>query len=308
MLLAFVRQGQADKIMVIGGDDDLDVVASVEIVDLLNPTATCSPVAEYPYPIYSLTAGFVDGQVIACGGEVVYKDPMDTCFTIGRDLAEWKPSQPLPYGYAKGLRSSMLGGKWVITGGAYRLQEVLSYEEGIFSPLEALPIGKTDHCQVSINDTQFFLAGGFTTELNDRDSEQSFFFNMDTSEYIQIEDMPSTLEFTACGLVESRQFGREVVVVGHERTYILSLSTLQWRDGPAFSADGSVNYWGYSQLGEDTFILVGGRGVMGLHYALDSIYSFDQKNYQWTLQEAKLDVGRFYPGVVALPDDFVECV
>jgi len=97
-------------------------------------------------------------------------------------------------------------------------------------------------------------------------------------------------------------------LVGNERTHILSLSTLQWRDGPALIADGSFNHWGYSQLGEETLILVGGRSLTGTYDALSAIYSFDGENYQWTLQEAKLDVARYYLGVVALPDNFVECV
>ncbi len=53
----------------------------------------------------------------------------------------------------------------------------------------------------------------------------------------------------------------------------------------------------------DTFLLVGGGPLRPR-----SIYEFDRLNYGWILKTQRLQKSRtWYPGVIAVPSDFVYC-
>ncbi len=75
-----------------------------------------------------------------------------------------------------------------------------------------------------------------------------------------------------------------------------------WRTGPSLA---SFDQASYAQFG-DTFVVVGGEDPGD--NSIDTIYQFDHINYDWILMDQRLEVPRKnYPGIVAVPDEFVTC-
>ncbi len=96
--------------------------------------------------------------------------------------------------------------------------------------------------------------------------------------------------------------GIEGVIIEDGGTEIFNLRDEEWKTGPSVE---SFERAGYAQIG-DTFVVVGGQDFFG--DAIDTIYKFDHINYEWILMSQRLEVPRWgYPGVVAVPDDFVTC-
>ncbi len=104
-----------------------------------------------------------------------------------------------------------------------------------------------------------------------------------------------------CGLIKNPENGAEVVIVEDGVPEIFNFKEEAWRTGPTV---GEFDYAGYAQI-RDTFVEVGGNTDA---VELDSIYKFDHINYDWILMSQRLQVPRdYYPGVVAVPDEFVTC-
>ncbi len=90
-----------------------------------------------------------------------------------------------------------------------------------------------------------------------------------------------------------------MIVVEDGVTEIFNFRDEEWRTVESF------DWAGYAQIG-DTFVVVGGEN--DAYEAIDTIHKFDHINYEWILMSQRLQVPRdIYPGVVAVPDEFVTC-
>jgi len=105
---------------------------------------------------------------------------------------------------------------------------------------------------------------------------------------------------TACGVVK----GADIVVARARDTYVYSLQSNLWRQGPPLARN--LRLLASTQIGQ-TFSAVGGVDD-DVPAAVDDIYRFDEDSYTWILEEAKL-LHQPKSGVAAvtLPDDFIPC-
>ncbi len=107
----------------------------------------------------------------------------------------------------------------------------------------------------------------------------------------------------SCGLINNPENGIEVVIVEDGVTEIFNFGNGEWKTGPMVE---HFYYAGYAQIG-DTFVVVGGYSLDESDYS-DRIYKFDHINYEWIMMSQRLQVSRsYYPGVFAVPDEFVTC-
>ncbi len=100
--------------------------------------------------------------------------------------------------------------------------------------------------------------------------------------------------YPSCGLINSPENGLEVVLAGYGTSEIFNVDSGVWREGP----DLPNLYLATSAQIGNTFVIVGGYDGFGF---LDTIYSFDEVNYEWIELPQKLQRVKQDPGVVALP-------
>jgi len=126
--------------MVIGGWIDPIRTAEVEIIDLDNPSATCPSVQDYEIGINRLTATYIDGKVLACGGLDIFGTSW-SCFELGQDLL-WYEINSMPTGVNHDMKSSNIDGQWVMTGGDDNPSVTLISQDGILTQGPRLPANK----------------------------------------------------------------------------------------------------------------------------------------------------------------------
>ncbi len=167
-----------------------------------------------------------------------------------------------------------------------------------FEPGPLLPKEMYSPCQLTINSTHISFTDTFSTGI-------VFLFDWYEETWTELPPMTINREYMSCGLISNPENGIEAVIVEDGITEIFNFRDEEWKTGPSVE---SFDYAGYAQIG-DTFVVVGGENdEISNDFALDTIYKFDHINYEWILMSQRLQVPRsFYPGVVAVPDEFVTC-
>jgi len=94
----------------------------------------------------------------------------------------------------------------------------------------------------------------------------------------------------------------EILVTSQGEGFIFSLESLTWRPGPILKQ--SLMFVSYTQL-EDGFLVIGGVGSNSGIIA-NTVYKFSDQSYEWTLQ-GRLDIPRFSPSSVPVPNSFLGC-
>jgi len=292
-------QAQEDNTLIVaiagvGGPQGINPPV-VDVIDGSDSGKTCAEVPDYPEEEYAHTAAFLNGRIYSCGGG---NHPHD-CYSLDTELV-WQPSVPMPEGryYAA---SSVINGLWWITGGDREsdrrdadttfLFDGISFFEG-----PTLPVPKSGHCQVTINDTHVFFTGLVA-------SEETYLFNWETEEWITLESNPHPYSNVPCGLLNNPDYGPEVIyaVSFHERTFIYNLANDAWREGPPFPQKLSMP--SYARV-EDGLITVGGS-VEFTDYGV--VYKFKEDTYEWEMLNQTLSWYRSSFASVTIPDDFVNC-
>ncbi len=238
-----------------------------------------------------MTVGLVDGLIKSCGSELDTKD----CYDYNPVTGSWTTSadmlitRDLP-------KSSFIDGVWLVSGdhtgsddhpGSTEMWTGSRFEEG-----PALPIEMKNPCQLTINSTHVFFADTYETG-------KAYLLDWHLQAWTELPRSTVDRSYPSCGLINNPENGLEVVIVENRITEIFSLNSLSWREGP------SVDYFnraGSAQLA-DTFVVVGGYNF----FELDTIYKFDHINYDWILMSQTLQHRKEFPGVVAVPDEFVTC-
>ncbi len=284
------------KLIVIGGyNAELDRVLSiVEVIDMENPTNTCNQITDYPVRAAGMTVGIIDVQLKSCGDDVFGDD----CYDYNPATNSWNTSVSLINGRNR-PRSSFIDGIWLVSGGDdYDTQLTTEMWTGTgFEPGPSVPTPLHYHCQLTINSTHVFFADTYYTG-------NAYLLNWYEQTWTVLPPMTVDIHgLMSCGLINNPENGIEVVIVEDGVTEIFNFRKEEWRIiSPSIESFG---YAGYAQIG-DTFVVVGGQN--DAHYTIDTIYKFDQINYEWILMSQRLQVPRtHYPGVVAVPDEFVTC-
>ncbi len=284
------------KIFVLGGyHTNLGHVHSVEVIDLENRTNVCNGVANYPVNEYEMTVGLVDGLIKSCGSyydtaECYDYDPVTNSWIISVSMLNERDAP----------RSSFIDGVWLVSGD-YNETEDVSQSTGMwtgrgFENGPTLPRKMFYHCQLTVNSTHVFFADTW-------DSGTAYLYDWHRQTWTELPPMIRDRNHPSCGLINNPENGLEVVILEDAISEIFNFNDLSWRTGPPVM---SISDAGFTQLG-DTFVVVGGIGGWDPYPDdLDRIYMFDHINYDW-IYLSNLQDARYYPGVVAVPDDFITC-
>ncbi len=201
-------------------------------------------------------------------------------------------------------RSSFINGIWLVSGYSLDSEDAslttemwsgTGFEFGV-----SLPIEMYIPCQLTINSTHIFFADTLSTGMS-----TAFLLDWYTQTTTELSPMTVEREYMSCGLINNPENGIEAVIVENGFTEIFNFRDESWRTGPPVNI---FKYAGFAQIG-DTFVVVGGENEsIGNLYSIRTIYKFDHINYEWILMTQRLQVARsYYPGVVAVPDEFVTC-
>ncbi len=280
--------------MVIGGYNEPDgALSSVEVIDLENPANNCDRIRDYPIKDNLMTVGFINGLVKSCGSAY----DTNECYDYDPATNLWVQSDSMLYP-RDSPRSSFIDSVWLVSGDgtgdedsplATEIWNYDHFEEGPTLPIETFYL-----CQLTVNSTHVFFA--------DPETGGTFLLDWFSQTWTELAPMTPNKIYPHCGLINNDENGKEVVIAENGVTEIFNLNDMAWRTGPSLPA---FNRAVTAQLPE-TFLVVGGYSDSADEY-LDTIYEFDQNNYEWVLMSQRLQEPKDYPGVVLVPDDFVTC-
>jgi len=176
-------------------------LSASEILNIDRSSKRCHSLPEYPTKVASATSAYIDGKVIVCGGQDS-EQVFNQCYALTSATSEWVGFFPLPEPLWD-MSSSVIDGKWFITGGRNRFGRAQAktyiYNNGLFEPGPQLPALKFGHCQITINDTHVFFAGG------DYDQNEAFILNWVTGEWTMLDDLSGMDNHGACGIFNNPQ-------------------------------------------------------------------------------------------------------
>jgi len=191
------------------GDKVGESTADIETIHLSGDGTGCSSVKNYPLELEEHTATYHDGSVFVCGGhnseEASYTN---RCFQLSNPVGPWTEIFPMPEPNSE-MRSSLIDGKWFITGGLRgpgTKSFVYDFDDKLFEYGSQLFDNKYDHCQVTVNDTHVFIGGGSSIE--------AYLFNWKTQRWTFLDDMPSSVLGGACGFLNNPEYGRGKLLQG----------------------------------------------------------------------------------------------
>ncbi len=294
--IAILNTAGYTKLIVFGGYNvDNGYVSSVEVIDLENPSSTCNMIADYPVEETGMTVGLIDGLIKSCGSD----HDTDDCYDYNPATNSWITSASL-INERYYPRSSFIDRIWLVSGDSSGSDNVSLTTEmwtGTgFEPGPSLPIAMNFHCQLTVNSTHVFFA-------DTHDTGNAYLLNWYKQTWSELPHMRVPRDHMSCGLINNPENGIEVVIVEDGVTEILNFRDEEWKTGPTVE---SFDHAGYAHIG-DTFVVLGGFSH-DESVESDKIYKFDHINYEWILMSQRLQLPRdYYPGVVAVPDDFVTC-
>ncbi len=275
--------------MLIVGGFDGNSLERVEIHDLENASATLNDIPPYPTKNYGMAVGVFQDVVKACGGAA---NP-NTCYDYHPERKIWSESTPMLFGRYHHA-ASFIEKLWLLSGSSGSTGGHTSTEKwdgSAFAEGTSLQRGMHGHCQLTVNDTHILFVMA--------DGQSNYLLNWTSQEWTELDPMMYLLNNPSCGLINNTRNGVEAVVAGFGISQIFNFVSMIWRIGP------NAPYFfgaGYTQL-SDTFIVVGGRNLT-LHF-LDTMYKFDNENYEWISLDHKLQVPSSSLSVVTIPNDFV---
>ncbi len=242
-----------------------------------------------------MTVGLFDGFIKSCGNWL----DSEVCFVYNPATNSWNISTSLIISRTSPV-SSFIDGIWLVSGDFIYSDDFPFTTEmwtgARFEPGPSLPIQMVFPCQLTINSTHVFF-------IDTVISGKAFLLDWFEQKWTELPSMTVERDKMSCGLINNPVNGIEVVVVEHGVTEIFNFIDEEWRTGPTVEPFYEA---GYAQIG-DTFAVVGGFSY-DEYDTSDRIYKFDHVNYDWILMSQRLQVPRsYYPGVVAVPDDFVNC-
>ncbi len=300
------------KVLVIGGlQDGLGYLNNVEVVDLSSETPSCDSVANYPYPVGFPVGTLLDGMPTVCGGfnsdTGLYTNKCTQYIYEENRWVVMEETMSVPR-YVH--RASMVdSATWLITGGdnivvaAYDSTDVWQNDQFQQGPFLPYPLRR--HCQVTVNSTHVAILGGYNGTV-----DMTYFYLLDwrTEEWIAMPDVPVTLANDPCGVIENSINGVELVVLHDwDQCHIFNFGDMTWRAGPNVSLDFKLTYESMPVQMEETFYILGGY-LADKEAVTDAIFKFDNENYAWNLQTARLQTARRRGVAIAVPDEMVNCV
>ena len=151
------------------------------------------------------------------------------------------------------------------------------------------------------------------SSLGGTDPTAAYIFDVSNPDYVVY--LPAMADGrtkdSACGLVTRQNGDRDIVLAGGRdgyygisRSFILSLESLTWRDGPDLPQ--GLGNLGETQL-ENTFLVVGGVRNRRFDVYSNKIYKFDEVNDDWITLPAEMSYGGGIYSAFLVSDESVIC-
>jgi len=287
------------QVLVIGGEGYFGFASFVDVVDTTDSNKQCASIQDLPLPAQSMAATFYQDKVFACGGEI-NDEPLDDCFFMDDNFI-WQPLKSLPNPLSRAA-SSNVADIWWLTGGRTLEGDSSTH---IFNGIDflkgpILPVGMSDHCQLTLNNTHVFFTEG---EYGD-----TFMYNWDTQEWIILESLPKpSYSFGACGLLNHPEFGPEILALQRDYSlqrdfsFVYNLADGQWRDGP--EPPFSIDEPSYATI-EDGLVVAAASNNPNLFPR--EVYKISS-DYEWSKLEEELEVARDFSVGIPVSEEFLKC-
>ncbi len=302
------------KVLVIGGYTDVSetYLDNVEAVDLSSETPDCDSVSNYPFPVGFATGTVLEGFPTVCGGynsdSSLYTNE---CYQFLYGENRWVLMDYAMSEAKNSHKSSMVdSATWLISGGRILVEAVVLtslsevWHDGQFKPGPILPYPLECHCQVTLNSSYVAILGGRTSNGTDYEYPTNFYLlDWKNEEWIAMPDVPAVICNDPCGIIENSVNGVELVVLSDSDGYIFNFEEMVWRDGPTLDLD--LFYDEMPVQMEKTFYIMG--GYLGDNAVSDAVFRFDNENYEWRLETARLETARRGGVAIAVPDQMVNC-
>ncbi len=283
---------------------------NVEAVDVSTETPNCDSVANYPIPVGFPVGTILDGLPTVCGG--YNPDTLlntNECHQYLYEENRWASMSQSMLEVRYKHKSSMVdAATWLITGGKDNSNSDLDstdvWQGGEFQPGPFLPLPLRNHCQVTLNSSYIAILGGYS---NGENVLGFYLLDWKNEKWIYMPDVPVVLDNDPCGLIENSVNGFELVVLAdYEKSYIFNFEDMTWREGPSIPYDVSVLYEEMPVQVEKTFYIMGGF-LWDEDTVTDAILKFDNENYVWSLETARLGTARANGVAIPVPDEMVNC-
>ena len=187
-----------------------------EIVDVEDPSFSCTYIEDFPMKLYGASGGFINGQTpFICGGSAYINDWFysNDCYQL-TEAGSWVKDQRSTLTTARGSAgygSVVLNNSLILTGG-YNGNYLTSIE--MLSPNTTsetlsvqLPTGFADHCQVPWDSETLFVIGGYGGSYAD----ESYFINVKRNQRTNGPSLKTARSQHACGELEVN--GRTYIIV-----------------------------------------------------------------------------------------------
>ena len=301
--------------MVAGGDSDDERTNIVEIINLEDPTSTCTDLSSYPLHFVGAvsTVGPNENPII-CGGNTlasstkncyIHEGTMWNSFPSMNEGRSFAAALPSPYPNKTHLL--------LVTGGLddsgfSNTGEVLT-EDGWQYMSKLLPVTFNSHCAVLVNATTAFLIGGYQTNKNP--SANTYFFNSENENWIDGPELWTVRGDHSCARIkkdgQSSQYS--VIAAGGNNfdgllssVEILEEGANEWVTGPELPREiSSSSMVEYSDGG---VFLIGGYSERRV---IDTIFYLAHGQSEWVEMPQKLKTGRQLVSSLLVPDEIAYC-
>ena len=169
-----------------------------------------------------------------------------------------------------------------------------------FSSAVHLPVNLTNACSANINETHFFVSGGYSgvTPVPDL-----WIYDIPNKVWNKMASMAGPRHYHGCGTVQTDS-GLEIVVAGGHNdiatTEIYNLAIDAWRPGTNLPEGNkgmaSVKY-------EDTLLLVGGLSLVQRH----KVMQYQPETEDWLARGEDVVKPRYGHVAILVGDDVVDC-
>ena len=232
------------KIVVITGQGSGEAGRRMEVVDLRDPTFSCSK-ANFPVTVYGATGGQIDDTILVCGGYA--GGYSSACYSL-EENGNWKydANASLNQGRYHAATGSVIMNNSLVIAGGQRSGSISSIE--LVSPntkSRTLPTSLYTSvygaCILKWNETTVMVIGGYYSSAywsSDRPRAETYFYNLSNNTRTSGPTLQRRRYFAACHEMVVKNESYIIVVGGHgsspERyTEVLSKSNFKngWKYG-----------------------------------------------------------------------------
>jgi len=293
----------------------VDIINSIEIIDLNMPSHTCDNLAPFPKSLVGAVGGLSKNNwPFLCGG-YGSGGPLsaywDECYsfedfqwtkissmTTRRVSASFSPS---PFSNSDTL--FVAGGQNEI--GALNSGEIFK-NDSWHALNSALPVYVSNHCMVLVNSTTVLLIGG--QQNGNGHSSETYFLNAEDETWTNGPGLKTGRELFSCAKIKKSHQSSEYVVIiaggqSNNESELSSVEVLEdgaseWVDGPELP----VGLYDHKFVEDSNggVILVGGLYT-------DKLYHLAHAKAEWVEMPQKLKTGRQACTAFLVPDEITTC-